>query len=243
MDDRFSLRQVIRLFGILALGTLITLYAPTFEFVSTASLSVSTIVVILFIFLAGFLINQAIQRNRSLSLSISVELSRIRRIVHLTEAIEGREKWKEEMRKVVVSYLEIVGTKDFRDYGEAHHDFRKITHEIYLFKPKTKKDELIFSELLEVTRDLAYQRQQVEASIRSPISVYTKSSVAFVAFIAVILLLGAREERETVFFIAGTTTSILLVLDIFFSLDILTREDRRGLSRMYADSAFDMKSE
>lgn len=243
MDNKFSIRQVLRLLSILGIGVLVTFYFPTFEFVSSVSLSSSTMVVILFIFLAGFLINQAIQRNHALSLAISIELSSLRRIVHLTENLDGREKWKKDVRSAVVSYLESIGVKDFRDYNETHQVFRGITHEIYAFKPKSIKEELIFTELLEVTRELAYQRQQVATFIHSAISVYTKVSATFVAFIAIVLLLGARSERESIFFIAGPVSSILLVLDIFFNLDILTIDDRKLLRKHYKDNAIDLKQE
>lgn len=243
MDHRFTLKQIVRLFVIFVLGVFITLYAPTFEFVSSASLSNSTIVVILFVFLAGFLINQAIQRNTALSEAISIELSRLRRIVHLTENLEGRAAWKKEIRTAIVAYLETVAAKDFRDYEEAHTAFRGITHEIYAFKPKGKREELLFNELLEISRELAYQRQRVSSLIHSPISVYTKVAATFVAVIGIISLLGARTERESIFFIAGPVASILLILDIFFNLDILTASDRKRLEHRYKYNALDMKNE
>jgi hypothetical protein len=243
MNDRFYFRQIIRLFSILLLGVLITLYFPTFEFVSSASLSSSTIVVILFVFLTGFLINRAIERIRSLNSSVSIELTRLRRIAHLVDNLPGRKKWKQSLHKAVVNYLETVAAKDFQDYKEAHHKFREITHEVYSFTPKTKKEELVLNELFEITRELAFERQQISNLIHSNISVYTKSAATFVAFIGIVQLLGARAEPETIFFIAGSVSSLLLILDIFFNLDILGKADRNQLSDKYKKNALDLSHE
>lgn len=243
MEHRFTFKQIFRLILILILGILITLYAPTFEFVSSASLSNSTIVVILFVFLSGFLINQAIERNRKLREAISIELSRLRRIVHLTENLSGRNKWKADLRAAIVSYCEAVAIKDFRDYRETHQDFRDITHEIYSFSPKSRREELVFNELLEISRELALKRQQISQLLRSSISVYTKVATGFVAVIGIVSLLGARTERESIFFIAGPVASILLIFDIFIKLDVLTEVDRKRIAKRYQLNAMDLEQE
>lgn len=241
MGKVFTIKHFARFIVILAIGAILSNYLPTIEFVSSATLSSSTIVVILFVFLVGFLINQAIRQNWELNMSVSRELSRLRRVVHLSESTDNQEKWKKDVRKASVAYLEAVGKKDFRDYDEGHEAFRELTHELYNYHPKDKRNDSLFSEILNSTRDLAFQRQQVSRYRYSSISPYTKFAATFVAIIAIVLLLGARGAETSIFFIAGPVSGILLILDIFFQLDVLTEDERHRFEAMYIASAKDMK--
>ncbi|MBU0646263.1 hypothetical protein KJ611_02150 [Patescibacteria group bacterium] len=242
MNRRISKNQIFRIVGILVFSIYISIYFPPVVFGDKATLTNPSIVMIVFVFLAGFLISQAIQRNRQLDYAISVEISRLRRIVHLTRNITAPAAWKNSIKKDTVDYLNKVAISGFRNYHEAHATFRRVTKMLYQYTPKTGRDQIIFKELLEVSRDAAYHSQRVGQLVQTYGSSYVWWVLGVVLVINIILLLGSREPGFTSqLFIAGAIAGLLLVLDMLYEQDMLTKGRSRWYQAMYAASAKDLR--
>lgn len=242
MNPRFSIRQFIRLLLIVGGSILITVYFPTVVFDQAATLTDPTFGLIVFVFIAGFLISQAMGRARDLDRSVSYELSRLRRVVHLTEEIDATAAWKKDIRNTVVAYLRSVAGEKFIYYDDAHETFREITHKLYAYKPKTRRSEILFAEILAVTRDLSLHRQRVAQQIQASVSPHTWTVLVILILINIVLLLGSREPGFTSpLFITGAISGLLLVLDVLYEVDTLTKSDQQQYQMRYAANARDMR--
>lgn len=243
MNRRISKNQIFRIVGILVFSIYISIYFPPVVFGDKATLTDPSIVMVVFVFLAGFLISQAIQRNRQLDYAISVEISRWRRIVHLTRNLSAATSWKKMIKKNAIDYLNQAATKDFKDYQEAHLSFRKVTQMLYKYSPRTARDQIIYKELLEVSREAAYHSQRVGQLVQTFGSSYVWWVLGVVLVINIILLLGSREPGFTSqLFIAGAIAGLLLVLDMLYEQDILTKDRARWYQATYAASAKDLRN-
>lgn len=243
MKRGISKYQLFRIFGILVFSIYISVYFPPVVFGDKATLTSPSIVMIVFVFLAGFLISQAIQRNRQLDYAMSVEISRLRRIVHLTRNLSAAASWKKTVKKNTIDYLNKVATKDFKKYQEAHAGFRKVTQMLYQYMPKTARDQIIYKELLEVSREAAYHSQRVGQLVQTFGSSYVWWVLGVVVVINIILLLGSREPGFTSqLFIAGAIAGLLLVLDMLYEQDVLTKSRGRWYQATYAASAKDLRN-
>jgi hypothetical protein len=205
-------------------------------------LSTPVLSVLLFVFLAGFLIQRTIDRKNKLRLAASVELSRLRRICHLAEYVEKNLAWQKAVFKETIEYLKHISKNDFREYKKSHKEFRDLTHVIYSFKPQSLNERAIFEELLKITRDAAYQRQQIAQYVFSNISPY----VWLVTFILLVgniwALLVSREMSFSSHLFAFTAIlGLILVFDILFQLDFLSKTERRSFQADYKQNADDLK--
>lgn len=243
MKRRISKYQLFRIIGILVFSIYISVYFPPVVFGDKATLTSPSIVMIVFVFLAGFLISQAIQRNRQLDYAISVEISRLRRIIHLTGNLTAVVTWKKTLKKDTIDYLNKVATSPFIEYAKAHTSFRKVTQALYQYNPKTVRDQIVYKELLEVSREAAYHSQRVGQLVQTFGSSYVWWVLGVVMVINIILLLGSRETGFTSqLFIAGSIAGVLLVLDMLYEQDILTKSRARWYQATYAASAKDLRN-
>ena len=226
------------------MGILIGQLSPVMPEVIAPGISNPLIGMIVFIFLASFLINRTMARNNSLELSISLELSRMRRIAHLVENMSATRSWKKEIIEAILVYLIEVSKEDFLSYKKSHKYFRVVTHEIYEFSPKTDRDKLLFSELLTVTRELAFHRQELINRLASPISPYTWAAFLLVVFINLALLMLVRgPDVISTLYISGASIAIFLVVDILIALNNFTKPEQNFYQKQYEDNAKRIRAE
>lgn len=239
---RFS--YFLRLSGITLIGIFITKMVPLFSAQKIPAMANPLYGLILFVFLSGFLVNQVMSRNKALRVSISLELSRTRRIMHLIENMGVGAAWKRDVKKCVIAYLKSIASHNFSLYQKSDEAFRLMTHKIYACAPKTRRDELLFSELLLITRELAFERQEISHSLTSPITSYVWIVFFLVGMIDIILLLLVRDASLlATWYVFFGTILILLILDLLVELSILKKTEKKEIQLMYAENCERIKQE
>lgn len=242
MLRRFTSREFFRLIAILIFSVLLTIFFPTVVFDQAATLTDPTFGLLIFVFVAGFLISQAITRQNKMRLAISVEQSRLRRLSHLARSVSNNAAFKKAVSLAIIDYMREVAKRDFRYYDEAHEKFRIATGLIYDFKPRTKRDEILFDEFLEVTRELAFYRQEVAGYLKSVIAPHTWAVLLILLLLNIATLLGSREPGFTSpLFIAAAVSGLLLIIDVLYDLSIMTPTDRKNFQREYLANAADLE--
>lgn len=244
MQTSFHSSYFIRLLLISLLAFAVLKFVPVFYFDKIPAMANPLSGLILFVFLSGFLINQAMGRNKDLRVSISLELSRTRRIIHLIENMSVAPNWKKEVKKSVTAYLQSIASHDFYSYKKTDDDFRLMTHKIYSCAPKTSKDELLFSELLFITREISFERQEISHSLISPITSYIWIVFFLVGIIEIILLLLVRDASIlSMWYVFFVTVLVLLILDLLVELSIIKKSEKKKFQRMYAENCERIKKE
>ncbi len=238
MKTFFRFSYFVRLFVIFFLAFGIVRFVPVFFFEKIPNVANPLYGLIVFVFLSGFLINQAMDRNSALHVNVALELSRTRRIIHLIENMNANGVWKKEIKKLIVTYLQRISMHDFSQYHESNAQFRLLSHKIYSYVPKTKKDEALFGELLIITREIAFQRQELISNLSSPVSSYTWVVFSLVGVIDIVLLLLIRDlsllGTSFTFFVS---TIILLIADLLIELSILTKAKRVYFQNLYGENS------
>ena len=163
-------QQIFRLFVTLLLGVLVFLFPFPYDLGVYGITANPTALTLLIIFLSSFLLSGSLQRKRELNRSVLLELSRLRRLVHVIEGLSASKAWKNDFRKKTNVYMRSLSGKSLFLYRRSHDEFRDLTHTVYSFKPKTKHDFVLLDELLEVTRDLGVHRQTIESLLATSIS-------------------------------------------------------------------------
>ncbi|MEK7451872.1 MAG: hypothetical protein AAB664_00885, partial [Patescibacteria group bacterium] len=95
-----------RLLIIFLIGYGLLNLVPIFSFEKIPTIANPLYGLILFIFLSGFLINEAMRRNKTLYVSVALELSRTRRMAHIVENMNAHASWKKTVREAVILYLQ-----------------------------------------------------------------------------------------------------------------------------------------
>ena len=186
------------------------------------SLSASTGVVVatlvLFSFLLGFFINRALERKQMISRGTSLELLYLRRVYNICENISDKQ-WVESAFTSLSDYHAAV-SKLFLSHAATIENFRKVSHLIYGFQPKTRKDDMVYSELLKTMRDLSFERQHIEQALVNRLSGFSWMVMLINAGSSIFLLLIKLFEPQY-----SPLGCALLVASILLSLDLLIRTE------------------
>jgi hypothetical protein len=237
-NNSFTLFDGIRLIFMIGVAYFLVQYFPLSEVPASQFENSPVSSIVLFVFLAGFLITRAIDRKRKLRFSASMELSRLRRIGHLTEQVPKHKTWVKEVAKYLKAYVRTVGKNDFLAYPDLQKDFRKLSHTIYNFNPKTAKDRILYDEFLDVMKDAAFHRQQVILHMHSNISPYIWLGTAILLVINVWSALLMQEPYFASFvFTFSAVLGLIIVFDILVKLDFLHRFERRDYQVWYKEEA------
>ena len=241
--EEFHEKHSVRIVLSLLCGALIFCYAPSLVDVNAVpSVLKPSILVVLFVFLTSFLVSQALDRWRAVVSAVRMELSRLRRIVHLSGRVGGQAKWKKDVRASAMAYLKSVARHPIRQYERSHKTFRVFTSHVYGFKPKTARDQILFDELLDVARDVAFQRTAIENYLRTGLPNYAWTILSIVAVVTVALLAVSHQgDVLSRLYASGACTGILLLLDLLFETDRLTHRDRHQLKEQYRTNLQDLK--
>ena len=208
-----------------------------FPIVPEASGSGSNLVhmMLLFSLLVGFLINRAIERKQTISSSVAIELSKLRRVYHIGEELARGAARKRlfaslaaYQRTMAKAFLGPVTAKAFRD----------MTHGVYGLEPRDLREQALFADLLDTTRCIALERQRRETAVEGGLSWYSWLVIAAYAVFIILLLLWNREESGfSAISVGATVTGVLLVLDLLYRLDRFSAEEAAQVMARFARNA------
>lgn len=197
-------------------------------------------VMLVFSFLIVFLINRVFSRRDLLREAVGIELSRLRRVMHIAEQVQNA-TWRRQIGVAVIEYQRRVA-KNFYTYADAHVSFRSITHRIYTYRGVDSREVQLFGELLVTTRDLAYQRQVIVQAIRGHLSSYGWLFMTIISFFQVLLLLlGRFDTFSSRFAAAAGITSALLAIEFLYQFDQMQPQEVNRFQLLYRENILKSK--
>ena len=203
-------------------------------------------IAVFLVFILVFLMNNAVIRNQELRRNTNLELSRIRRIHHLTEKMSGakKTKWAKDVHTEINNYLDFFKQYSFAEYERGRGPFRGITHAVYSFKPKTRREEIIFAEFLSTTRELAATRQNIASLLRQRISAY-RWVVLLTIEVLVIFSLMLAQGSSLDAFLANTAliATILIVTSLIWEMDDYSPSELAQFADLYVKNKESLKRE
>jgi hypothetical protein len=129
--------------------------------------------------LIAFLIDKALIRKNDLRENINIELARLRHIHHISEQLGP--KVAKEIDRHLNTYQRTLG-EHILGYHQANLEFRSLSHAIYSYTPKTKKETLLYTDLLQTLQDLTLGRQHIQYSLANHLNVYYWFLITLVLF-------------------------------------------------------------
>ncbi len=199
----------------------------------SSSMSVFNIL-LLFSFLAGFFINRALERRKTLWTAVEVELSRLRRLYNFSMTI-GDRAWGEELRCRLSVYHRHL-SENLSSYGHGSDDYRAVAQWIYGFAPENDRDRILFHDLLQTTRDIALERRPLERALGGGLQAQSWAVLLMIAGSVVTLLMLNRGNGLTEFSAGLTAAGVLAVLDLLRTTDCLSKKEIAGLQAMYREN-------
>lgn len=187
---------------------------------------------LLFSFLLGFFLNRSLERRRQIVNSIEIELARLRRIWNITHAMTDV-SLRDKLTPFLQTYHEKVA-KDLLAYKDTLDAYRDVSLTVYGYEPTVRRDEMLWSDLLSTTRDLALERRPLERALETNLAGRAWAAVGFMAFSAIGLLLVNRGQPGLTRFSVGLTIAgILAALDLLHRLDRLSPKFIGHLQDLY----------
>jgi hypothetical protein len=189
---------------------------------------------LLFSFLAGFFINRALERRKTIRTSIETELARLRRLYNFSISLDDR-AWGVELHHRLAAYHRRLAENLFL-YRDGRDDYRLVVQWIYSFAPNSERDRILFHDLLATTRDIGLERRPLERSLDGGLSAQSWAVFLMIAASVVVLVLLNRGNGMTEFSSGLTAAGIIAVLDLLNSTDRVSKEEIAGLQQMYRDN-------
>jgi len=222
----------LRILALIALAFCLAYFLPLFGPVGIETLPFQ---ITLFAFLLGFFINRALTRKQTLATSVAMELTRLRRLHHISQGL-GDKTFTKKLMALIKEYHEELAA-GFPHHAETSSSFRHITKLIYRFRPKDPKDEPVYTDMLTTARNLALERNTIEGSIRSPLGMYSWTVILILAFFVIVILLAGRTAAHVSPFAAGATISAVLVaVDLLMTTDRLSKREIEKYKRLYREN-------
>lgn len=169
---------------------------------------------------AAFLIDKAIARRNELKASVNVELARLRHIYHVAEELP------KPFQKKVSAYL-LAYEKKIAEEFVSHHAstdaFRALSHAIYSFSPRTTKEGILYTDLLNTLQDLTLGRQQIQAELVGGLYAYDWL-LLLIILAGLLALLFFPAEQVTP--ISRLVLSFITVLIVLIPMEMLFKADR-----------------
>jgi hypothetical protein len=232
---RLKVSDLIRLLAIAAFSFALSYGLP--DLGGDSSVTSVFNMLFLFSFLAGFFINRALERRKTVTNAIEVELSRLRRIYNLSKRVSQPE-WGKKMHVALSKYHREVA-KDLFVYAEALADYRVIASMIYDYQPATRKDEMVFADLLRTTSDIALERRPLERALDTRIPGYGWAVTLLIVGGIMALLLLNRGDGTTPFSVGATLAGLIAVVDLLRSTDRFSKEETEKFQSLYRDNVPD----
>ena len=237
MNEKLRLRHIVGIFlAVVFAAILATLpsYVSVFDAFSIEKVDSATAAAF-FVFVLAFLMNNAIVKNRQLRENMNIELSRLRRIHHLSQRMGKSAVDKRYMKKVDVAlneYFSLLGTQGMRAYYASRAPFRAITATIYDYTPKTIKSQILYGELMHVTRQL------ISSQLQRGISSYGWVVLVSIEAIVILSNLIAQDGTLAGFAISmATIATILIVTLLIWEVDYISRAEMKEYGERYGKNA------
>lgn len=230
--------QTLRLVGIIVIAFCLAYFTP--QFFSQGAIYPANNVIFIFAFLLGFLLNRALERKHMIESSSGIEVTRLRRMVHLAEAVDDK-VWGAGLKAAIVAYHRQV-SDDMHDHAKNDALFREITHPIYGYHPVSPHDQALYAELMQTTREIALERQHLEHALKGGTSAQSWLVVLLLTGLAVLLLLSnIGLPNYSKFGVGAIISGILLMLDLLYHTDRMSAREISRLQRAYGKNlaAFD----
>jgi hypothetical protein len=222
-------KDIVRLAAIAGFSFALSFGLP--DFGGPSSVTSVFNMLFLFSFLIGFFINRALERRKIVTNAAEVELSRLRRLYNLSKRV-SEAAWGDKMRRAIFSYHQQVAENLFQ-YAEALDGYRAVAAMVYDFEPKNRKDEMLFSDMLATTRDIALERRPLERALDTRIPGYGWAVILLIVSGVCSLLLMNRGQGTTAFSVGATMSGLLAVLDLLYRTDRFARWEVRQFHEMY----------
>lgn len=236
MKEKFLFRHFVQIVFAVCLASLLAYipYALREGDPSQSSLAITVFLV----FVLVFEINNAMQKHRELKRNVNLELSRIRRVHHLAQKMSTRKtKWKTSVDVAVKAYLIFFRRHSFSDYIAASKYFREVTSLVYEYKPKTAREDILFRELLETTRELAAMRQNISAQIKQRISMYQWVVVLIITLLVIVSALLTQGSDITAFFLnLSLLSAIFIAIQLIWEVDDYNKDELRQFADLYVEN-------
>ncbi|MBI4457454.1 hypothetical protein HY633_00635 [Candidatus Uhrbacteria bacterium] len=224
------MKDILRFAPIVTAAFAATYALPVFD--TTSSTSSLLHVFLIFSFLLGFFINRALERRLTLRTAVNVELTRLRRLHHLTEQMSDA-VWKETVQSGLRHYQTTVA-KDLSGHSKLLTVFREFTHVIYDFRPADRREEILFQEMLSTSKEIALERPRIDQSLNGKQSFYSWLVLYTIAgFEIVLLLLNRGQQGLTDFSIGATITGVLITIDLLHQTDRVSRTELAEIEERY----------
>lgn len=220
--------DIMRVAAIIIAAFSVASFLPPFHLIAG-----DTIVpqLLLLSFVMAFMINRALSRKQALAGSVMIELSRLRRLEHLSESMSDA-KFHRDLKTAIGRYQQLM-SKSFGRKDDTADEFRDITHLVYRFRPGAGQD-VIYADLLGTTRDLALERQRLASSMQAPLSPYSWLLVLVNAtFVILFLLANRRPDVASHYGAAATISGVLIALDLLFQTDRLSPREIKRYREMF----------
>lgn len=230
MKDAFV--AVARIAAFLAAAFAFSYGLPRHAGPSSASSVFNTL--LLFSFLAGFFINRALERRKTLRTAVDVELSRLRRLYNFSVTVDDR-AWGLELHKRLLAY-HLRLADDLFAYRDGRDDYRLVAQWIYGFSPASNRDCILFHDLLSTTRDIALERRPLERALEGGLAAQSWAVILMIAASVVTLVMINRGNGMTEFSAGLTAAGILAVLDLLRGTDRLSIKEIAGQQAMYREN-------
>jgi len=181
---------------------------------------------------AAFLIDKAIARRRELKASVNVELARLRHIYHIAEELP--KPFQKKIAGLLLAYEQKIAS-EFISHHESTDAFRALSHEIYSFSPRTKKDGILYADLLNTLQDLTLGRQKIQVELMGGLYPYDWF-LLLVILASLLTLLFFPADQVTP--IARLSLSFITVLVVLIPMEMLWKGDRLDADaiRKYQDA-------
>ncbi|MEA3272139.1 MAG: hypothetical protein U9P90_00550 [Patescibacteria group bacterium] len=243
MYSSFNIIKLLRFLGIIALAFLLASFIPGLPKDVNLSYFTSIPIASIFAIIIAFQINNAIGRMKKIETNVAIELSRCRRIHHLSKGFFGEPLllWSKDIRKYVLVYLKVFKKFDFGSYHEANEAFRKISYHVYKLKPsalKSPKEVALYNELLITLREWAMVRQNLSELKKQKVSTYNWIILGAISAVLIGSLLMIRAETiyTTKLSASLSIVAVLFALDMLYELNNLNKRKRRKIARRYTNN-------
>ena len=243
MNERLRLRHIVGIFLAVIFAAILATapsYIHAFDYFPIDKVDSATAAAF-FVFVLAFLMNNAIVKNRQLRQNMNIELSRLRRIHHLSMRMGKAAKDKRYAQKIdqaLNEYFSLLGTQGMRAYYASRAPFREITRTIYDYTPTTKKAELLYGELMHVTREVAVTRQLISSQLQRGISSYGWVVLLSIEAIVVLANLIAQDGTLASYAISmATLSTIFIVTLLIWEVDYISKVEMKEYGARYGKNA------
>lgn len=168
----------------------------------------------------AFLIDKAMARRSELKKSVNVELARLRHIYHVAEQMPA--SFRRKVHALLVSYEKKIEA-DFEAHDRSTDAFRELSHAIYAFVPRTRKDEILYADLLQTLQDLTLGRQRIQFELTGELSPYDWFLLLVILASLLALLLVRVDVLSPV---ARLGIAAMAVLVVLIPMEMLWKDDR-----------------